>query len=107
VSGENELGTLRVILELLPQPEDVRVHGPGRGKLIVSPHLVQQPIAGDDFASVLDQIPQEIKFLACEPDLSARLEGLPAAQAQPHIAERELLELARPGPQMARMQRSS
>src|SRR5213596_225612 len=69
------------------------IHRARRGKPLVAPHLVEQPLAGDDFTPVLDQEHQEVELLPRHPDLTPRLEHLPAAEVDPRVAERELLEL--------------
>src|SRR2546427_681582 len=61
--------------------------------------LVEEPVAGDDLARVLDQVAQQVELLAGEPHLPPALEGLARPQVHPHVAERELLELLpRAGP---------
>ena len=43
----NVLGMLRVVADLLPEPPDVDVQGPGAAGELVAPHLFQQGVAGD------------------------------------------------------------
>src|SRR5207247_5882682 len=89
----DEVRALRIVLELLAQPEDMGVHRPRRRELVVPPYLVEQPIPGDHLAPVLHQVAQQVELLPREPHLLAGLEGLAAAQAHAHVAERTLLEL--------------
>src|SRR5262245_53562830 len=58
----------RIGLELLPQPQNVVVDGPGRWIVLVAPHLVQQAIARDDPAAIGSEQPQHIELLAGEVD---------------------------------------
>src|SRR5204863_4883908 len=97
VDGDNELGTLGIALELLTQAQDVRVHRARGGKALVVPHLLEQPLAGDDLSAVLEQVHEQIELLARERDLAAAAKGLTAARAHAGVPERELLDLvARP-----------
>src|SRR5207253_4010865 len=73
--------------------EDVGVHGARGREALVPPHLVEEALTSEDLPPVLDEAAQRVEFLACQPDLSARSEDLPAAEVYPNVAERELLEL--------------
>src|SRR5690348_15585755 len=84
---------LGILLEFLAEPQHVGVDRPGGGKLLVAPHLVEEAVAGDHLAAVLDEIAEEVELLARQPHLATRAEGLAAAEADPHVPERELLEL--------------
>ena len=84
---------VRVGLELLAEPEDVGVHGARGREALVPPHLVEEALTSEDLPPVLDEAAQRVEFLACQPDLSARSEDLPAAEVYPNVAERELLTL--------------
>lgn len=45
VHGEDEFGLLRVVLEFLPQPRDVNIHRPSRGRGGISPNILQEILA--------------------------------------------------------------
>src|SRR6185369_6849947 len=97
--GQDVHGALGIALEFLAQSQDMRVHRPGRRKLIIAPDLVEQAIPRDHLSLVLHEIAQEIELLAGELDLATCLVDLAPAQAHSHVAEGELLELLpRPGP---------
>src|SRR5439155_17750202 len=99
VDGQDMTRALGIVLELLPEAQDVGVHGPRGGELLVAPDLVEQPVSRDDLVAVLDQIAQQIELLASQAHFLAPAEDLPASQPDPHISERELLELLpRPWP---------
>ena len=66
------------------------VHRARRGEPLVAPHLVEQPFAGDHLTPVLDQEREKVELLPRHPHLLARLEHLPAAEANAHVAERKL-----------------
>src|SRR5262249_37013240 len=60
---------------------------------LVAPHLVEEAVPGDHLTTMLQEITEEIELLARQPHLTPRAKGLAAAQVDPRVAERELLEL--------------
>ena len=69
------------------------------GKPLVAPHLVEQPLAREDLAPMLDQVAQEVELLARQPDLDAGAEGLAGAEVEPRVGELEDVHpLPRAGP---------
>src|SRR6266481_7488838 len=57
---------LWVIFNFLPQAGDMNIHGAGKRLGAVGPHLLQQQITGERYATVLDKIPQELEFAGGE-----------------------------------------
>src|SRR5688500_9945351 len=62
VHGENVLRMARVGLDLLAQPGDVDVDRARRGHGVVTPDFVQQLVAGERGAAVLEEIAQELEL---------------------------------------------
>src|SRR5215470_3060416 len=93
VGGEDVDRMLGVLLEFLAQAQHVGVHRACGRKLLVAPHLVEEAVARDHLAAMLDQIAEKIELLARQPHLAPRAKGLAAAEPDPHVAEGELLEL--------------
>ena len=62
VHGEDVLRVARVVFELLPQPGDVDVDGPRRRHRVVAPHLVEQLVARQRGAAMLDEVPQQLEL---------------------------------------------
>jgi len=54
---------VRVGLELLPQPADVHVHGPGFGRGLIPPDRVEQLVAREQHAGVPHQKGEELQLL--------------------------------------------
>src|SRR5688572_12591422 len=86
----DEDGPVGIALELPAEPQDVSVHGPGRGKPLVPPHLVQQPLAGHDLPPMLHEVHQQIELLAGQPHLHPCPYDTPGAQVDARVAEGEL-----------------
>ena len=55
-------GPRRIPLDFLPEIVDERVDRPRRGELVVSPDLVEDHIAADDFAFVRNQKFEQPEF---------------------------------------------
>src|SRR5262245_14509664 len=68
VDGENVFGSVGQRLNLLAQLRDEVVDGPCGRKFLVAPDLVQNLLARDHLAGVLDEIAQQIEFASCEFD---------------------------------------
>src|SRR5262249_24381253 len=66
VQGENELRVARIRLDLLAQPGDVDVDGARGRHRVVAPRLVEQLLAGDRGAAVLDEVSQELELAGRE-----------------------------------------
>src|SRR5207245_10080465 len=90
MEGQDPDRAIGVGFELPSEPEYVSIDGAGRGETLVSPHLVEQSLARDHFASMRDQEDEQIELLARQPHLVTGLEYLAPARAHPHVAEREL-----------------
>ena len=54
VDGEDVLRLFDVLLDLLAETRDVVVHRAGRGVGVVTPHLIEELVAGDDRAALRD-----------------------------------------------------
>src|SRR6185503_534042 len=74
VHGEDEARLVRLGLNLLPQAHNVRVHGAGRGKAVVAPHILEQAIAAQGLARMAQKIFQQLEFLG------GKIHGLAAAR---------------------------
>src|SRR5258708_37441718 len=59
VHGQEELRVGGTRLDLLAQLGDVNVDGARQRRLVVAPDLVEQAVARDHLAAVLDEVPQE------------------------------------------------
>src|SRR6059036_4005810 len=55
-------------LELAPQVRDEHLDRVGGGERVVSPHLVEQPLAGDDDALVAHQVLEQLELALCQID---------------------------------------
>ena len=73
VDREDELRVSRGGLDLLAQPRDVDVDGPRRRHRVVAPDLVEQFLAGERRAAVLDEVAQQLKFARRELERRAAL----------------------------------
>src|ERR1700694_2434748 len=72
--GENVLGIGGVVLELVAQLGDVRIHGPAHPVGTVAPHFSQQLAAGDAGAPTTQQRAEQVVFLGRERDRFAAAE---------------------------------
>src|SRR5579884_1452690 len=59
----------RRVAELPPQLADVDIDGPGIAGERVSPHALEQLVARQDEAAVIEELPEEIELLGRKPDL--------------------------------------
>jgi len=62
VHGQNPPRGIGVALELPSESQDVGVHGACRWESLVAPHFIEEPVARDDLATVLDQEHQKVEF---------------------------------------------
>ena len=46
----------------------MRIDGPGVGRLVVPPHLAEQPVSRNHLPPTLDEHPQELEFLGAQID---------------------------------------
>ena len=60
--SHNELGTLRVTLDLRAQTLHVNVHEPGVGRVTVAPHLFEELFTRKDLPGRASQRHQEVEF---------------------------------------------
>src|SRR5439155_7762386 len=59
----------RCLAELAPELAHMDVHGPGVAGERVAPHALEELVAREDEAAVVEQLPQEIELLRRELDL--------------------------------------
>ena len=62
VDGEDVLRMARIWLDLLPQPGDVDVDGARRRHRVVAPDFVEQLVARQRGAAVLDEVAQQLEL---------------------------------------------
>ena len=60
--GHHDLGVLRVVLDLGPQPLDVHVDQPGVGGVPVAPDLLEQDLAGEHLPRLARQADQQVEL---------------------------------------------
>ena len=65
---EDEFRAPRVGFQLLAVPRHVDVHGSGGRQRLVSPDLLQELVAGDDAAAVIDEVTQQVELAGGEVD---------------------------------------
>jgi hypothetical protein len=76
-----------IVVELFAQAADVDVQGLRRAEPVRVPDLVDQALAGDDRAGVLDQEPQQVELLAAELQLLAAKNRTPPGRIHPDVAQ--------------------
>ncbi len=86
VNGEDVLRVARVGLDLLAQPGHVHVDGARRRHRVVAPHLVEQLLARERRAAVLDEVAQQLELPRRQLDRLAAWSS-PPAEVDPDIAE--------------------
>src|SRR5262245_41792944 len=64
---------LRLVLDLLAEPGDVVVDGTGRREDVVAPDVVQQRLARQHFAPVLDEVRQDPELARRELEIAPAL----------------------------------
>src|SRR6478609_1257808 len=69
--SDDHLGVLGILLDLGTQPLHVHVHQPGVGRVPISPHLLQQHLAGEHLARLAGQGDQQVELQRGERDLFA------------------------------------
>src|SRR5262245_66642238 len=84
VKGQDEDGAIGVGFELPAELQDVRVDSPRRGKPLVSPHFVEQPLARDHLAAMGDQVNEQVELLARETHFLAGSPDLARPRADAH-----------------------
>src|SRR4030095_4657069 len=94
--GLDEGRLVGIVLELAAQAQHVGVHRARGREPLVAPHFVEQSLARDDVALVLDQVDEQVKLLARQAELASRARHPPSAPVDAHRAEGELLELLAP-----------
>src|SRR5579863_5593601 len=62
VNRQNESRFLRLGFDFLPKANNVRVHRARRGKAIVSPDILEQPIAAQGFSGMNQEIFQKLEL---------------------------------------------
>jgi hypothetical protein len=71
--GQHVHGARGLILELLAEPVDVHVHGSRFASVLVTPHGLENLVAGADLVRVPGEIGQQLELLWCERDQRAAL----------------------------------
>src|SRR3954470_7878008 len=66
--GQHDLRTLRIPLDLGPQPLDVDVDQPGVRGVPIAPHLLQQHLAGEHLPRLPGQCHQQVELERGQPD---------------------------------------
>src|SRR6266536_1069390 len=89
-------GNRAVVAELAPELAHVNVHCAGVAREGVAPHPLEQLVAREHEAAVVEQLPQEVELLGGELDVVARHRHLAAAgvDAQLAVLHRRFLRLA-------------
>src|SRR5229473_3799340 len=64
VHCQKETGLLRNWFEFLANPYNMSVHSPSRWKVLVTPDLVEQPVAAQRLPRMTQKMLQQLKFLA-------------------------------------------
>ena len=77
---DDVLGVRGVVLDLLAELGDVHVHGAGEGDGVVVPDGVEELLAGDDLAAVLDEVGEELELAGRDVDRLAAFLGLVALE---------------------------
>src|SRR5207253_1311255 len=59
VNGKNETRLLRIWFQLLPEMDDMRVHGARVWIVLITPYLIQKPIASERLRRMRDEVCQQ------------------------------------------------
>src|ERR1700674_4402436 len=59
--GQNESRFLRLRFDLLPEANNVCVHRTCRGKTIVSPHILKQPVPAQGLSRMNEEVLQKLE----------------------------------------------
>src|SRR5271167_3151679 len=87
VDSQNESRFLRLGFDLLPEPDNVRVHRTRGGKAIVSPDILQQPVATQGLSWMDEEILQKLELLGRKLQRMALPRYLATAQIHFDLAE--------------------
>ena len=74
------------VAELSPELADVDVDGTGVAGERVSPHPLEELVAGEDEAAVVEELPEQVELLRCELDLGAGDLRFPPAGVDREVA---------------------
>src|SRR4051794_40671748 len=91
---QDDLGLLRVALDLRPQPLHVDVDQPGVGGVPVAPHLLEQQLAGEHLARLAGQGHQQVELQRGQLDDLAVPGDLVGRDVDLHVPDRQALGLA-------------
>src|SRR5215467_3581939 len=78
--GQKKTRLLRNRLQLLSNAHDMSIHRTGGRKILITPNLVEQPLAAQGLAGVTKKMLEEVKFFAGELHRVAATPHLVAAQ---------------------------
>src|SRR6476659_2275844 len=110
----HDLGVLRVVLDLRPQPLDVHVDQPRVGGVPVAPHLLEEHLAGEHLPGLAGQAHEQVELERRQRDRLAATGHHVAGDVDRQVADRErlrgrVLEAAHPRPdpghQLLRLER--
>src|ERR1700675_93168 len=87
VHGQKKSRLLWNWLEFLANPDDMSIHCPGCREVLVSPNLVEQPLAAQRLSRVTQKMFQELKFLTGKLHPVTATQHLVAAQIHIHVTE--------------------
>src|SRR6476660_7671045 len=78
-------------LELLPQLEDVIVHGPSRRIVLVSPYFSQQLFTREDMLGAIKHEPENLELMRSQLDGLTIARGFHLGEVHVHVPKREYL----------------
>src|ERR1700756_5446262 len=85
--GQKKTGLLRNRLQFLSNAHDMSIHRAGGRKILITPNLVEQPLAAQGLAGVTKKMLEEIKFFARELHRVAATPHLVTAQIHFDVAK--------------------
>src|SRR6185369_15170699 len=85
--SQDEARLLRLRFHLLPQPDDVRIDGARSRKAVISPDILEQPIAAQSLAGMAQKIFQQLELLGREIHCLATTRHLATFQIYFNLAE--------------------
>src|SRR5947209_279397 len=81
------------VLDLLPQLRDVHINGARQRQPFITPDVVEQLVARDDLAAMLDEILQHLELARAEFDGLAALRRLERLEVDLNVSELHALDL--------------
>src|SRR5271166_3599238 len=95
---QDETRIFRLRLNFLPQANNVRVYRSGRRKAVVPPNVLQQPVASQGFARMVEEVLQQLELFRGEVQSLAFARNLATAQVDLDFAEGKFFAALRDGP---------